>query len=226
MFATVSYHLPNLAFHTDACSPLIFAGFIHRKWLQITSTLGILDSKCESTLSCWTLLKDHHESSRGTTQCLRELVVSTALCSVFSKKNWKRLIQSQHLWQKAPKEPRGYFDPRPQQNLRRKTQKPCKKKSWKLCWASLATSSVSTSTLVKAKKHLPFACGAGNFIKSWLELLKFLQDRSLSRWKQYVQNLVGLPKIRLKIPNGGVFVLSSISCSCQLHLFDKSSASC
>jgi len=33
--------------------------------------------------------------------------------------------------------------------------------------ASLAISSVlSTSTLVKAQKHLPFVCGAGNFIKS------------------------------------------------------------
>ena len=26
MFATVSYHLPNLAFHTDACSPLFLPG--------------------------------------------------------------------------------------------------------------------------------------------------------------------------------------------------------
>ena len=148
--------------------------------------------------SRWILLKNHYESSSGTYNSVREGARCQYgfVCSV-QYLFWKRLIQSQHLRQQAPKEPRGYFDPGPWENSRRDTQKRMQKRRHgshvevpkvtlelrqslhqnpkTLGRASLAISSVlSTSTLVKAQKHLPFVCGAGNFIKSWLQLPKFL----------------------------------------------------
>ena len=209
----ISCCLPNLAFHTPMLALLSFCrvhsskmGANHvdsRKcWFAVwVDSFLHLDSQLTNihllAESFWRIITN--PVVVRTTQCVRELVVSMALCAVFSIFFWKRLIQSQHLRQQAPKEPRGFVGILTQAH--EKTQgetlrTECKKKTWKPCWGSKSNLGTSSKSPPESKdswqsqprnlisavnlntregaKHLPFVCGAGNFIKSWLQLPKFL----------------------------------------------------
>lgn len=145
MFATVSYHLPNLAFHTDVCSPLIFAGFIHRKWLQITSTLGILDSKCQLFLAepFWRIITnpvDVQLRAWGSSLSARLYVQ----CSVEKIENGSFRVNTCD--NKLPKSLVGILTQAHEKTQGETLRTECKKKTWKPCWGSksnLGTSSKS-----------------------------------------------------------------------------------
>ena len=125
----ISCCLPNLAFHTPMLALLYFCR-VH------SSKMGanhVESRKC--SLNVWVDSFLHLDSQLTNIHLLAEpfwriitnpvvvqlsawgssLSLWLCVCSIFF---WKRLIQSQRLWQQAPKEPRGYIDPRPMRKLK------------------------------------------------------------------------------------------------------------
>ena len=209
----ISCCLPTLAFHTPMLARLSFCrvhssnmGANHvdsRKcWFTVwVDSFLHLDSQLTNihllAESFWRIITN--PVVVRTTQCVRELVVSMALCAVFSIFFLNGSFRVSTCDNKLPKSLVGILTQAHEKTQGETLRTECKKKTWKPCWgskstlelrqslhqnpktlgrASLAISSVlSTSTLVKtqkSQKHLPFVCGAGYFIKSWLQLPKFL----------------------------------------------------
>lgn len=206
----ISCCLPNLAFHTSMLALLSFCrvhsskmGANHvdsRKcWFTVwVDSFLHLDSQLTNihllAESFWRIITN--PVVVRTTQCVRELVVSMALCAVFSIFFENGSFRVNTCDNKLPKSLVGILTQAHEKTQGETLRTECKKKTWKPCWGSKSNLGTSSKSPPESKdswqsqprnlisavnlntregaKHLPFVCGAGNFIKSWLQLPEFL----------------------------------------------------